>query len=95
MSDIETLFRPEVLQAVLGGIRDGFILTDTQEQVLYINQAASHMLEYEECPGRMVTFEEVCPLVDVTDGHSYRNPLRLAIMEKRSVGLAKNIGVIG
>ena len=95
MSDIETLFRPEVLQGVLGGIRDGFILTDTQEQVLYINQAASHMLEYEERSGRMVTFEEVCPLVDVTDGHSYRNPLRLAIMEKRSVGLAKNIGVIG
>ena len=95
MSDIKTLFQPEILQGLLGGIGDGFILTDTQENILYINHAAGQMLEYEEHPGRMVTFSEVCPLVDVTNGHKYLNPLRLAITEKRSVGLARNIGVLG
>ena len=79
MSDIKTLFQPEILQGLLGGIGDGFILTDTQENILYINHAAGQMLEYEEHPGRMVTFSEVCPLVDVTNGHNYLNPLRLAI----------------
>ena len=95
MCDIETLFQPEILQGLLGVIGDGFILTDTQENILYINHAAGRVLDYVERPGRMVTFSEVCPLVDVTNGHKYLNPLRLAITEKRSVGLARNIGVLG
>ncbi len=94
MGDESTLFQSEILQAILGGIGEGFILTDTEETVLYMNPAAERMLACEKKMWANKKFLEVCPLVNVNTGKAYPSPLKKAFTEWRSVGLAQNTGLL-
>ena len=94
MEEDMALFSPEILQGFLGGIGDGFMLTDLEGRVLYGNRAAKEILGYAEKPGERPLFSELCPLVDVVSGQPFPDPLAQAVTEERSVGLAKNIGIL-
>ena len=94
MEEDMTLFSPEILQGFLGGIGDGFMLTDLEGRVLYGNRAAKEILGYAEKLGERPLFSELCPLVDVVSGQPFPDPLAQAVTEERSVGLAKNIGIL-
>lgn len=82
------------LQSILGDIGDGVILTDTEENVLYLNKAAEELLEFKFYPGRKVKFSDICRLVNLDTKEAFFSPIRRALREKKSVGLGKNVGIV-
>ena len=86
--------RYELLRGLLGGIGDGVILTDLDENVIYINRAAVNMLKCrEKINDRTVSFNEICPLENLLTGEPFESPLKQALRVNKSVGLARNIGI--
>ena len=86
--------QPEILGGLLGGIGDGVILTDLEERVTYLNRAAAQILECEPHLETGVRFDEICPLVNLETGQPFSSPLRRALEENASVGLARNVGIL-
>ena len=84
----------DILQGLLGGIGDGVILTDRKERVTYLNTAAARILNCSPQMEGDVYFSDVCPLVNLKTGKPFENPLRRALREDTSVGLARNVGVM-
>lgn len=83
----------DMLQALLGDIGDGIVLTDREEKVLYLNRAAKRILSYQGKVGGDLYFDEVCPLVNLKTRKAFDSPLQIAMRERRSLGLARNIGI--
>ena len=83
----------QVLQGLLGDVGDGVILTDTEEHIRYMNEAAARILgcQVETAVGRR--FPSVCQLVNVKTGRVFHDPLEQAMRKRRAVGLARNIGI--
>ena len=84
----------ENLQNLLGDIGDGVILTDADEKVLYLNQAAREILCLQNRDAQGMYFKDICPLVNLASGKPFESPLKQAMREEHSVGLAKDVGVI-
>lgn len=95
MSDTERNYVDRMaLRGILGDIGDGVILTDTEENVLYMNQVAEELLEVAFSEEPPMKFSEVCRLVNLDTMEEYFSPIRRVLREKKSVGLAKNIGIV-
>lgn len=82
------------LKGILGDIGDGIILTDSKENILYMNEAAEDLLEEKFNPDNMRKFSEICRLVNLDTMEEYFSPIRRVLREKKSVGLGKNIGIV-
>ena len=90
-ADVE---RYEIMRGLLGGIGDGVILTDLDENVVYINRAAVNMLKCrDQISERTVSFNEICPLENLLTGEPFESPLKHAMRVNKSVGLARNVGI--
>ena len=83
-----------VLRGLLGSLGDGLILTDLEEKITYINKSAKRILDRTDKQALGHLFSEVCPLVNLKTGRSFQSPLQTALQERRSVGLARNIGIL-
>lgn len=83
-----------VLRGLLGSLGDGLILTDLEEKITYINKSAKRILDRTDKQALGYPFGEVCPLVNLKTGRSFQSSLQTALQEQRSVGLARNIGIL-
>lgn len=92
-NEVQGQIPDSVLRGLLGNLGDGLILTDLDEHVTYINKMAKRILGCEEKQVIGCAFRELCPLVNLKTGRSFDGPLKVALAEKRSVGLARNIGI--
>ncbi|SFT53205.1 PAS domain S-box-containing protein [Selenomonas sp. GACV-9] len=93
-NDIYGQISDSVLRGLLGSLGDGLILTDLEEKITYINKNAKRILGWEDKQALGRSFSEVCPLVNLKTGRNFQSPLRVALTERRSVGLARNIGIL-
>lgn len=86
----------KLLQGMLEGMSDGIVLTDSQEQVTFINQSAVRILGCrEQIDGQgQISFHEICSLLNLRTGQRYASPLEQVIHENRVVGLSRNIGIL-
>ncbi|MDW6005278.1 response regulator [Vibrio mangrovi] len=77
-------------QVTLDSIGDAVMTTDKNCYITYMNPAAELLtgMTFNEAQGK--TIEEVMPLRIGDDGPSHVNPIRLAIQDKRVVGMALN-----
>lgn len=82
------------LRGILGDISDGIILVDVNENILYMNDAAEDLLEFELQDGVEAKFSEVCRLVNLDTMEEFFSPIRRTLRVKKSVGLGKNIGFV-
>lgn len=85
----------KLLQGMLEGVGDGVVLTDIHEQITFINKAAVRILGCcEKMEGRhSISFDEICPLFNLRTGQKFTSPLRQAMREKHTAGLARNVGI--
>lgn len=83
-----------MLKNMLGGLGDGFILTDRNEKVVFMNKAAEDLFEYTFSPDATVGFSEICRLENVDTRERFFSPVRRAMRSKQTVGLRKNIGFV-
>ena len=94
-ANAEALFEEkERAQVTLNSIGDAVISTDLGGRVTYLNAVAESMTGWslKEASGRPL--EEVFRIADVTTRESAQNPMALAILENKTVGLASNCVLI-
>jgi PAS domain S-box-containing protein len=79
---------------VFDSIGDGVLLTDENEIIVYINQAAADILgcKRQEAYGRL--FSDVCSIQNLDTGKICENPISKAMRENNMTGLEKNSGII-
>ena len=82
------------LQGILGDIGDGVILTDTHENIVYLNKAAEALLECKFSNDVQLKFSDVCRLINIDTKEEYYSPIRRTLREKKPVGLGKNVGIV-
>ncbi len=92
--DTGTPFSYRDLESVLGGLGDGFVLTNVQGVVTYMNKAAEQIFECRYEPEQSVLFADICRLINLETRERYFCPVAKAIRENRTVGLSKNIGIM-
>ena len=92
--DTGTPFSHRDLESVLGGLGDGFVLTDEQGFVTYMNKAAEEIFECSYEPGSSLLFADICRLINLETKERYFCPVAKAIRENKTVGLSKNIGIM-
>lgn len=92
--DAETSFSYDDLESVLGGMGDGFVLTNAQGFVTYMNRAAEDIFEYRHEPGKRLLFMDICRLINLETKERYFCPVTKSIKENRTVGLSKNVGIM-
>ena len=92
--DTGTPFSYGDLESVLGGLGDGFVLTNVQGVVTYMNRAAEEIFECRHEPGTGVLFSDICRLINLETKERYFCPVAKAMRENRTVGLSKNIGIM-
>ncbi len=86
-------FSYENMDSIMGGLADGFVLTDRQGMVLYMNAAAQEIFQYTFDRYETVEFKELCHLVNLETGEKYFCPISRAMKDDRNIGLSKNIGI--
>ncbi len=94
-ANAEALFEEkERAQVTLNSIGDAVISTDVGGHVTYLNAAAESMTGWslEEAAGRPL--EEVFRIADATTRETAQNPMTLAILENKTVGLTSNCVLI-
>ncbi len=84
----------ERIRVTLNSIGDAVIATDDQGVITFMNPIAETLTEWraENALGKPI--EEVMPLQDGGDGRELRNPIYLALEQKRVVGMALNCKLI-
>jgi diguanylate cyclase (GGDEF)-like protein/PAS domain S-box-containing protein len=91
----ETLFEEkERAQVTLNSIGDAVISTDVSGCVTYLNAAAQGMTDWslEEAVGRPL--EDVFQIADATTRETMPNPMKVAILENKTVSLMSNCVLI-
>ena len=83
----------ERFRVTLSSIGDAVLATDAQGNVTFLNPIAEDMTGWSNDEAQGLPIETVMPLGDATDGHVKMNPIRLALREKRVVGMAMNIAL--
>jgi diguanylate cyclase (GGDEF)-like protein/PAS domain S-box-containing protein len=94
-ANAETLFEEkERAQVTLNSIGDAVISTDVGGRVTYLNAAAQSITGWslEEAVDRPL--EDVCRIADATTRETAQNPMTLAILENKTVGLTSNCVLI-
>lgn len=95
MQDGLKLIGQSGLHELLGDIGDGVILTDSEERVLFLNEAAKQILSFKGTLQGTELFKDICPLVNLVNGGSFESPLQQAMRSRKPVGLARDIGIMG
>ena len=80
------------LDGFFSNLSDGFILTDTLMNVVYMNSAAKEILIAPN-DANGAPFKDICKLINLNTDEPFDPHIETAINEKKSIGLAKNIGV--
>jgi diguanylate cyclase (GGDEF)-like protein/PAS domain S-box-containing protein len=94
-ANAEALFEEkERAQVTLNSIGDAVISIDVGGRVIYLNAVAETMTGWplQEAAGRPL--EEVFRIADATTRESAQNPMRLAILENKTVALTSNCVLI-
>ncbi len=94
MSESQNFLSPAAMHGLLDDVGDGVLLTDTEENVIYLNPAASAILGCPEDLPLWTRFSDICPLVNVQTGASYSSPIGEVVENCRPAGLARNIGIL-
>lgn len=82
------------LQKLMGGLADGFLMTDVAGRITFMNKAAERLFEYEFDPDNDVPVTDVVRLENVETKEKIINPIICAMRTKKNQGLSKNIGFI-
>lgn len=80
----------EQLQVTLNSIGDAVIATDIEGRVSYMNPIAESLTGWYQSEVKGRPIEEVMPLTDSSMKYPLKNPIYLALEEKRIVGMALN-----
>jgi len=92
---LEAMFlEKERAQVTLNSIGDAVVSTDVAGNVTYLNQVAERMTGWsrQEACGRPL--QEVLRIIDADSGEPALNPLALAILKDKTVGLSANCVLI-
>lgn len=82
------------LEGIMGNLADGFVLTDKDSRVVYMNKSAEDIFEFYFQPDNPVFFKQIGRLVNLETQESFFCPVSRAIQEDKTVGLSKNIGLM-
>ena len=82
------------LEGIMGNLADGFVLTDKDSRVVYMNKSAEDIFEFHFQPDNPVFFKQVGRLMNRETQESFFGPVSRAIPEDKTVGLSKNIGLM-
>jgi PAS domain S-box-containing protein len=80
----------ERIRVTLNSIGDAVIAIDAAGHISFINPIAESMTGWSAMEAIGQPIEVVMPLQDASDGHEVINPVRLALAERRTVGMAMN-----
>ena len=91
----EALFvEKERAQVTLNSIGDAVISTDVGGNVTYLNRVAESMTGWPRADAAGHSLEEVFRIIDSTTRQTLQNPMALAILENKTVGLTPNCVLI-
>ena len=82
------------LEGIMGNLADGFVLTDKDSRVVYMNKSAEDIFEFHFQPDNPVFFKQIGRLMNLETQESFFCPVNRAIQEDKTVGLSKNIGLM-
>ena len=82
------------LEGIMGNLADGFVLTDKDSRVVYMNKSAEDIFEFHFQPDNPVLFKQISRLMNLETQESFFCPVTRAIKEDKTVGLGKNIGLM-
>lgn len=82
------------LECIMGNLADGFVLTDKDSRVVYMNKSAEDIFEFHFQPDNPVFFKQIGRLMNLETQESFFCPVSRAIQEDKTVGLSKNIGLM-
>lgn len=82
------------LEGIMGNLADGFVLTDKDSRVVYMNKSAEDIFEFHFQPDNPVLFKQIGRLINLETQESFFCPVSRAIQEDKTVGLSKNIGLM-
>lgn len=82
------------LEGIMGSLADGFVLTDKDSRVVYMNKSAEDIFEFHFQPDNPVLFKQIGRLMNLETQESFFCPVSRAIQEDKTVGLSKNIGIM-
>ena len=82
------------LEGIMGNLADGFVLTDKDSRVVYMNKSAEDIFEFHFQPDNPVLFKQIGRLMNLETQESFFCPVTRAIQEDKTVGLSKNIGLM-
>ena len=84
----------ESLESIMGSFADGFVMTDVQGNVVYMNKAAEEIFECQFQAGGPISFYQIGKLINLETKERFFCPVRRAIKEDKTFGLGKNIGIM-
>ena len=82
------------MEGIMGNLADGFVLTDKDSRVVYMNKSAEDIFEFHFQPDNPVLFKQIGKLMNLETQESFFCPVTRAIKEDKTVGLSKNIGLM-
>jgi diguanylate cyclase (GGDEF)-like protein/PAS domain S-box-containing protein len=94
-ANADALFQEqERAQITLNSIGEAVISIDVGGHVTYLNAAAENMTGWSLAEAAGVPLEEVFQIADATTRKTAQNPMKLAILENKTVGLTSNCVLI-
>lgn len=82
------------MESIMGSLADGFVMTDVQGDVVYMNKAAEDIFECRFQPDNHINFYEIGRLINLETKEKFFCPVKRAIRENKTFGLSKNIGIM-
>lgn len=93
-TDSKMLVDYTTLQKLMGGLADGFLMTDLSGKITFMNKAAEELFEYKYVPGTDVIVTDVVRLENVETREKIISPIICAMRTNKNQGLSKNIGFV-
>ena len=82
------------MESIMGSLADGFVMTDRDSKVIYMNKAAENIFEFRFQPSNLICFSQISRLINLETKEKFFCPISRAIQEDKTVGLSKNIGIM-
>lgn len=82
------------MESIMGSLADGFVMTDRDSKVIYMNKAAENIFEFRFQPSNPICFSQISRLINLETKEKFFCPISRAIQEDKTVGLSKNIGIM-